>query len=52
MIDVIHEGSCGTSGCENQGIVFDVVSVAGVVMFAICGACGVDFRDRCTLRAS
>lgn len=43
-----HEGSCGVAGCENKGIVFDAPTYEGHMSAMICGACGVNFTDRCT----
>lgn len=47
-ITIDHEGSCGTPGCANAGLVFDAPSVDGVVGQIVCGVCGVNFTDRCT----
>lgn len=43
-----HEGSCGTPGCVNQNVVFDVPTIDGRMSPMVCGVCRVDFTDRCT----
>jgi hypothetical protein len=42
-----YHGSCGTLGCMNYGVDFAAVSVDGVLQNIVCGACGIDFTDRC-----
>lgn len=51
MITYDYEGSCGTESCENYGIVFDVACLDGVPGQISCGACGVNFTNRCTPKA-
>lgn len=46
-VEYNHVGSCGTVSCGNYGVEFTVASLDGVIGFAVCGVCGVDFRDRC-----
>lgn len=42
-----YEGSCGTAGCMNYGVLIDVPSVDGVLQQVVCGPCGIQFTDRC-----
>lgn len=46
-IEILHQGSCQTVNCENYGVVFDAVSLDGVIQPIVCGACGVEFTDNC-----
>lgn len=47
MIAYDYVGSCGTPKCVNEGMEFDAPSVDGVLQNIYCGACGVEFTDRC-----
>lgn len=51
MIEYTHEAACPTVGCINNGIVFDVASVSGVVQNIVCGGCGNDFTAEATPKA-
>lgn len=51
MIDFIHEAACPTAGCVNNGMLFDVPSVGGVVQNIVCGGCGNDFTAEATPKA-
>lgn len=51
MIEFTHEAACSTSGCINNGIVFDAPSISGVVQNIVCGGCGVDFTANATPKA-
>jgi hypothetical protein len=46
-IEYNYHGSCGNIDCGNYAVDFDAVSVEGVLQNIICGACGIDFTDRC-----
>lgn len=49
-IEVLHEGYCHTQGCQNYGAIFDAPSIDGDVQPIICGVCGEDFSQYCTLK--
>lgn len=48
MIDLLHEAACNTPNCINNGIVFDVPSIGGVIQNIVCGGCGNDFTANAT----
>lgn len=45
-----HEGSCNNKNCSNYGIVFDAISIDGLVQPIICGVCWTDFKENCYLK--
>lgn len=51
-IEILHQGACATLGCINAGIVFDAPSIDGVIQPIVCGVCGEDFSQSCTLKRS
>lgn len=48
MIEVTHQGACATSGCELQGVVYDIRSIDGSLVQIVCGVCGTDFSSTAT----
>jgi hypothetical protein len=49
-IEILHEGSCQTTSCENYAVLFDAPSLDGELQPIVCGVCGEEFTNNCTLK--